>query len=111
MALPGVHASHDMHPMSEEQKDKPIGDLLRDISRHGGFERVPPRGLIRPQLVRRVIFFTSLAFLLLTAAALIAVIWDCIDVILAFRCIGSMGVLLAALLIFGGINSSSMNDE
>jgi hypothetical protein len=91
--------------MNEDPKDKPIRELLQDISSNSEPARIPPRGLIRPKLVARVTFFASLMCLLFTTAAFLAVIWDVADREFAFRCVSSMFVILFALFVFRFINS------
>ena len=76
--------------MDEEQNEKPIRELLQDITSNSEASRVPPRGLVRPRLVDRITFFASLLSLLLTTAAFLALIWEFMDPVLAFRCIGSI---------------------
>ena len=91
--------------MKEEEMEKPIRELLQDITSNSHRSPVPPRGLVRPKLVRRVTFFASLGSLLLTATAFLAMIWDFTDPVLAFRCIGSVIVILLALFAFRAINA------
>jgi hypothetical protein len=91
--------------MNEEPREKPIRELLEDIRSTSEPSRVAPRPLLNPKLVSRVTFFATLVCLLLTTAAFLAMIWNFLDAVLAFRCIGSMVVVLAALFIFRGINS------
>ena len=91
--------------MNEEKKERPIRELLQDISSTSEASRVPPRGLVRPKLIDRITFFASLLSLLLTAAAFLAMIWDFLDPVLAFRCIGSIVVILIALFLFRAINA------
>jgi hypothetical protein len=93
--------------MSEEKKDKPIGELLLDIHRAGGASQPPQprRGFIDPVEVRELTFLSALACVLLTVVLLLAAIWDFADGLFVLRCFATMIVALLALLIFGWINS------
>jgi hypothetical protein len=91
--------------MSEEQKDKPIRELLQDISANSEVSHGPSRGFVDPKLVNRITFFASFACLLLTTAAFLAMIWDFTNPEFGFRCVGSILVILVALFIFRAINA------
>jgi len=58
--------------MNEEQREKPIRELLDDISSNNQSAYSYPRGLIRPKLVSRVTFFASLVCLFLITMAFLA---------------------------------------
>ena len=87
--------------MKDEPPEKPIRDLLQDITRHTDSPRAP-RGWVSPKLVDRITF---VAALVLITAALFAMIWDLVDTLIGFRCIGSIVVLFVALVAFRAINN------
>ena len=90
--------------MKDEPPEKPIRDLLQDITRHTDSPRVP-RGWVSPKLVDRITFVAALVSLVLITAALFAMIWDLVDTLIGFRCIGSIVVLFVALVAFRAINN------
>ena len=90
--------------MNEEPPEKPIRELLQDITRHTGSPHLR-RGWVSPKLVDRITFVAALVSLLLVTGTLFAMIWDLADTLLGFRCIGSIVVLFLALAAFRAINS------
>jgi hypothetical protein len=90
--------------MNEVQKEKPIRELLQDITSSGDGSRVAPHGLVRPKVVDRIVFVSSLVSLLLIVVAVLAMIWDFAEPVFALQCISSIVVLQCALLVFRAIN-------
>ena len=91
--------------MNPEQKIKPIRELLQDISSNAGISQAPPRGLVSPKLLDRVIVYASFISLILVAISILAIIWDIFDPVLAVRCIGTIFVILFSLIVFRFINT------
>ncbi len=91
--------------MNPAPQEKTIPTLLKDIQGSNAPSQVPPRGLVDPKLVDRVTFYTSLFCVFFITAALISAIWDLADQVFAFRCVGSMLVLVVALFAFRAINA------
>jgi hypothetical protein len=93
--------------MNAEAKEKPIRELLQDISHtmnsHSDFSN-PSRGVISPKRMNRICFFAWLLALVLIAGTLVAMIWESIDPELGMKYIGSVCVVLLALLIFRSVN-------
>ena len=91
--------------MYEEPKDKPIRGLLQDITAHNETFRKTPRGLVSPKFVDRVITVTAMVSLLLTSTVFLGMVWEALDLYLGLRCIGSVGVVLIAMLSFRAMNT------
>lgn len=91
--------------MNENEKAKPVRDLLRDISTNSEPSRISPRGLINPKLMDRITFVAAILWLILMAATLIGMIWGSIDDGFGFRFVGSACVAMLAILGFRAINS------
>ena len=89
--------------MKDDQQEKPVRELLQDITRHTDSPHVP-RGLISRKVVDRITFVAALVSLVLITGTIFAMIWDLTDTVLGFRCIGSIVVLLLALVAFRAIN-------
>jgi hypothetical protein len=64
-----LRPNESAHIMNEEPKEKPIRELLQDITRSGNGSRFPPGGLVLPKLVDRITFFASIVPLLLITSA------------------------------------------
>jgi hypothetical protein len=91
--------------MNTEAKEKPIRDLLQDIS-HTMNSSSDARGVICPKLLNRICFFAWMIALVFIAGMLIAMIWQSIDPALGLKYIGSACVVLLALLIFRSVNEA-----
>ena len=90
--------------MNEKPSDKPVRELVQQLRVHSEFP-APPRGVADPKLIDRITFIAAVSSVVLCAGALLAMIWEGVDVIDGLKFIGSVGVLLAALLIFRAVNS------
>lgn len=89
--------------MKDDPPEKPVRDLLQDITRQTDSPRVP-RGWVSVKLVDRITFVAALVSLVLITATLFAMIWDLADTLIGFRCIGSIVVLFLAIVAFRAIN-------
>jgi hypothetical protein len=93
--------------MNAEAKDKPIRELLLDISHtmnSTSSDQEP--GVVNPKRLNRVCFVASLVALVFVAGVLIAMIWQFIDSGRGLQCIGSVAVVLFALLSFRAVNGT-----
>jgi hypothetical protein len=90
--------------MNEQPSEKPVREILQQLRVHSEFP-APPRGVADPKLIDRITFVAAVISVVLCAGALLAMIWEGVDVIDGMKFIGSIMVLLAALLIFRAINS------
>ena len=90
--------------MIDDKHDLPIRELLRDISGNNEPPRTP-RGLVGTQVVNRMTYLTAMIWLVLSAATFLAMIWEVIDPIFGFRCLGTFGIVLLAVFFFRAINS------
>jgi hypothetical protein len=91
--------------MNVHTKEKPVRELLQDITQTMETSH-SPRGFIRPKLLNRICFVASVIAVLLIAATLLAMIWDAIDPAKGMKYIGSVCVVLFAMLIFRAINGA-----
>ena len=91
--------------MNEEPKNKPVRELLQDISRNIEPSRATPRGFINPKLMDRIVIFVSILCLLIVATTFIGMIWSRIDEGFGFRFVGSVGIFLLTLIAFRLINA------
>jgi hypothetical protein len=90
--------------MPYEQPKKPVREALESI-RDNMDDVSAPRGVFNPRIVNRIAFVVTLLSLLSTTALLLAIIWNALDPTLGFRCIGTVLVVLLAVLMFRGINN------
>ena len=91
--------------MNEEPKNKPVRELLQDISRNIEPLRVTPRGFISPKLVDRITVFASVLCVLIVAATFIGMIWNSIDEVFGFRFAASVVIFMLTLLGLRAINA------
>ena len=92
--------------MNAEAKDKPIRELLQDITRTMNSTPDQERGVVNPKRLNRVCFIASFVALFLVAGVLLAMIWQFIDSGRGLQCIGSVAVVLFALLSFRAVNGT-----
>ena len=91
--------------MNEDPKNKPVRELLQDISRNIEPSRATPRGLINPKLVDRITFFASILCVVIVAATFIGMIWNSIDEVFGFRFAASVGIFMLTLFGLRAINA------
>lgn len=90
--------------MNDEPLDKPVREILQDLRAHSAS---PPtlRGVANPQIIERVTFIAVVVSVVLSAGILLAMIWEGVAVLVGLKLIGSVWVLLTALLIFRAVNT------
>ena len=90
--------------MNEKPSDRPVRELVQELRVHSEFP-APPRGVADPKRIDRITFIAVVTSVVLCAGALLAMIWEGVDVTVGMKFIGSIWVLLTALLIFRAVNS------
>ena len=95
------------HPPGDEPK--PVRDLLEDIHRRADFSRAP-RGFVNPRIVDQIAFGASFLSVILCAATLLVMVWDKIDPRLGLQLMGSVFIILFAILTFRSINRSFLGE-
>jgi hypothetical protein len=91
--------------MNVRTKEKPIRELLQDIS-HTMDTSHSERGFICPKILNRICFVASVLSVLLVATVLLAMIWQSIDPATGLKYMATVLVVLFALLIFRSINGA-----
>lgn len=91
--------------MNEDPKNKPVRELLQDISRNVEPSCVTPRGFINPKLMDRITFFASILCVVIVAATFVGMIWNSIDEVFGFRFAASVAIFMLTLIALRAINS------
>jgi hypothetical protein len=89
--------------MTGQNPEKPVRQILEDIRQRTEFvnER---RGVVNPYVVDRIVFLASIVSILLSSVVLLGMLWGPVEVMFGFKCIGSIMVVLFALLVFRTVN-------
>ena len=85
------------------EQGKPVRELLEDIHRNSGIGR-NPRGVLNPKVIDYVSFAATVASVVVCAATLLTMVWEGIDPTLGIRVMGSVLIVLFALLVFRAVN-------
>jgi hypothetical protein len=95
------HPSVVPRPPGEE--GKPVRDLLQDIHSRSGISQTP-RGIVNPKSVDQTAFIATVISVGVCACTLLAMVWETIDPTVGLKIMGSVLIILFALLIFRAVN-------
>ena len=92
-------------PRPPGEEGKPVRSLLEDIHQRSQFAR-EPLGVVNPKVVDQIAFGASVVAVIIYAVILLAMVWVSVNPTLGLKIIGSVSILLFALLAFRSINRS-----